>query len=713
MLKSLFLISLQALSVSAYAQQKNVLMIMIDDLRPELGSYGNLIIKSPNIDKLASEGTQFDRAYCQHAICAASRTSLLTSTRPEITKMQSLDDLVNEKLPNVPTIPKHFKANGYETIGYGKIYHSGQDDRSSYTKRVTSSGIFKDLLLPQNLSFRSGPSADGELGPSTEAAVVGDFEYVDGKMTLQVLNELQRLKDNPTLNNFFLQVGFMKPHLPFTAPKKYWELYNRNNIIVPPKIAPEGLYAKTLTNWQELRDYSDIPNTPDKNPLSDAKTKELIHGYYASVSYIDFLIGEIINKLDATGLRQNTIVVLVSDHGFKLGDYGDWCKHSTMEVDNRVPLIISAPGLSVNKKSLSPVELLDIFPTLTDLCNIPTPNGLEGVSLKPILKFPSAEVRSVAVNSYNRSGNELGMSVRSARFRYTEWRNTVTKQLNARELFDYENNFILGDNISGDADYTDLMKNFSTLLTNVSAYTKTEKLVSNFNFSKLYKIKGIGDEQMVIGVGPLVANTNRNLSTIGRYKDDLDQLWRIKEVDGWYEIISATTGKVLSLPSANSLDGASLIVQNRQNLDTEKWKFQEVNDQSVIIRNKANQTKVINISRQQTPAATSPLVLTLGINETPTPGPNSPKFFIYEAPRTTQTIIASIDDSEYNDMLLIYPNPSIDGIFNLSQSGNWKVTSLTGKELKSGNGNQIDLSENPKGVYLIKMNNKVERIVVE
>ena len=719
MLKSLILIGIQTAAIIGYAQQtsvprKNVLMIMIDDLRPELGCYGNLIIESPNIDKLASQGTQFDRAYCQHAICAASRTSLLTSTRPEKTGMQSLDDLVNVKLPNAPTIPKIFKANGYETIGYGKIYHSVQDDESSYVRRIKKIGedVFKDLLLPQNLSFRSGRSADGQIGPSTEAAEVGDYEYKDGKMTKLVLEELQRLKEDPTPNNFFLTVGFMKPHLPFTAPKKYWELYNRNDIIVPPKMAPEGLYANTLTNWQELRDYSDIPNTPDKNPLSDAKTKELIHGYYASVSYIDFLIGEIINKLDVTGLRQNTIVVLVSDHGLKLGDYGDWCKHTTMEVDNRVPLIISAPGLSVNKKSLSPVELLDIFPTLTDLCNIPTPNGLEGVSLKPILKFPSAEVRSVAVNSYNRSDDVLGMSVRSAKFRYTEWRNTGTKILIAKELFDYENNFILGDNISGKAAYTDLMKDFSKLLTNVSAKTKTEKIVSGFENDTLYKIKGIGDEQKVIGVGPAVANTNRNLSTIGNYKDDLDQLWQIKWVgDGWHEIISATTGKLLSLPNANSLDGAPLIVQNRQNLDTEKWKFQEVNDKSVIIRNKANQTKVINISRQQTPAATSPLVLTLGINETPTS--NSPKFFIYKVPRETRGFVTSVDNDMNEENLVIYPNPSQDGVFSLSQSADWKVTSVLGVQLKAGKSNQINISEYPKGIYLIETNEKVQRVVIE
>ena len=717
MLKSLILIGIQTCAVIGYAQQtnvprKNVLMIMIDDLRPELGCYDHPLVISPKIDKLASESTQFDRAYCQHALCAPSRTSMLTSTRPEKTGMQSLEDLVNEKLPNAPTIPKHFKANGYETIGYGKIYHNGQDDRSSYTKRVTNLGSFKDYLLPQNIPFKTNLTADGQLGPSTEAPDVGDYEHLDGKMTKLVLEELQRLKDDPTPNNFFLTVGFARPHLPFTAPKKYWDIYDRSKITVPPTKEPIGLYDKTLPNSEELRAYSDIPNTPDKNPLSIAKTKELIHGYYASVSYIDFLIGEIINKLDATGLRQNTIVVLVSDHGFKLGDYGDWCKHSPMEVDNKVPLIISAPGLSVNKRSLSPVELLDIFPTLTDLCNIPTPNGLEGVSLKPILKFPSAEVRSVAVNSYNRYGNELGMSVRSAKFRYTEWRNTGTKKLLAKELFDYENNFILGDNISGEAAYTDLMKDFSKLLTNVSAKTKTEKLVSGFENDTLYKIKGIGDEQKVIGVGPAVANTNRNLSTIGSYTDDLDQLWQIKWVgDGWHEIISATTGKLLSLPNANSLDGVPLIVQRRQGVDTEKWKFQEVNDQSVIIRNKANQTKVINISRQQTPAATSPLVLTLGINETPTP--NSPKFFIYKVPRETRGFVTSVDNDMNEENLVIYPNPSQDGVFSLSQSADWKVTSVLGVQLKAGKSNQINISEYPKGIYLIETNEKVQRVVIE
>ena len=699
MLKSLFLISLQAVAVTVYAQQKNVLMIMLDDLRPELGCYDHAIVKSPNIDKLAAQGTQFDRAYCQHALCAPSRASILTSTRPEKTGIQDLEDRVSVILPNAPTIPKVFKANGYETVGYGKIYHTGGDDASSFTKRVANLGSFKDYLLPENIAFRDANNV--KLGPATEAPVAGDYEHLDGRMTLQVLEELKRIQNK----KFFLTVGFMRPHLPFTAPKKYWDMYDRNQIKVPARLKPSNLYAKTFHDWSELRAYTGIAET---GFLSDESTRQLIHGYYASVSYVDFLIGQIMNQLDVLGLRENTIVLLVSDHGWKLGDYGDWCKHSPMEIDNRVPLIISAPGLPVNKRSVSPVELIDIFPTLTDLCNIPTPTGLEGASLKPILNFPSAEVRSVAVNSYPRWGNELSMSVRSAKYRYTEWRNLTNNTLVSRELFDYESGFILGNNIAANPIHKEMMKDFGSLLTNVSAKTKTQKVVNGFDYNKLYKIKGLGDEQMVIGADPLAVN--RNPATLARYNDDLDQLWRIKEVNGWYEIISATTGKVLSIPSANSVDGASLVVQDRQNTNNEKWRFQEVNDQSLIIRNKANETKVANISNQL-PIATSPSVSTLGINETIRP--NSTKFFIYEVPRTTQTIIASIDDSEYNDMLLIYPNPSIDGIFNLSQSGNWKVTSLTGKELKSGHGNQINLSEQPKGVYLIKLNEKIERVVVE
>lgn len=422
--------------------QPNILFLNVDDLKPMLGPYDYKDISSPNIDRLAKNGVVFENAYCQQAVCAPSRISLLTGLRPDKTKVWDLRTFMRDMNPDVVTLPQIFKQNGYETVGYGKIFHGARngdqiswtipyekDDKLTYADGFDypASGKYqaKEIheayieVKNQNLNYkqRNRLLRDKGFRPSTESLDVPDDAYEDGAIAVQAMKQLEHFSksDKP----FFLALGFHKPHLPFVAPKKYWDLYDRDEITLASyQKKAENAPPSAYHTWGELRNYSDIPR---EDPVPEDKQRELIHAYKACVSYIDAQIGMVMNKLDKLGLRENTIVILWGDHGWHLGDHGLWCKHSNFEQATRVPLIISAPSYLKHQKASTMAELVDIYPTLTELAGFHVGEHLEGKSLVPALKDANKIIKDYAISQYPRGNNKMGYSIRTNRYRLTLW----------------------------------------------------------------------------------------------------------------------------------------------------------------------------------------------------------------------------------------------------------------------------------------------------
>ena len=378
----------------------NVLFIAVDDLRPRLGCYGQKHILSPNIDRLAGEGLVFERTYCQQAICMASRASLLSGYRPDKGGIYGCGPLY-EHVPDALSLNKHFMANGYETITIGKIYHHRSDENQGWSREAfhpEGKWVGRGYLTPEAVACvekynREHPSAKRQgLGPAFECADVADGEYSDGMAAEHAIRELNRLKDT----RFFLAVGFKKPHLPFSAPKRYWDLYDENDIdLADNPFAPKEMPAKAGTSWGELRGYIGMPK---KGPVPDDLARKLIHGYYACVSYTDALIGRVLDELDRLGLRENTIVVLWGDHGWKLGEHGMWCKHTNFELDTHVPLLISAPGMKARGgRTRALTEFVDIYPTLCDLAGVGKAWALGRLQCGPAARRPWFEMEDGSV----------------------------------------------------------------------------------------------------------------------------------------------------------------------------------------------------------------------------------------------------------------------------------------------------------------------------
>lgn len=447
---------------SIYQKQKqmNVLFIAVDDLRPELGSYGKDYIISPNIDRLAQEGLLFERAYCQQAVCSPSRTSLLAGLRPDSTHVYDLQTHFRETVPNVVTLPQHFKQNGYHTEWWGKIYHAALLDSPSWTtqgKRYEPESNWRAYVLEESNRLAAQNSGGG---PPYESADVADNAYPDGKIAESAIKALNQLKDQP----FFLAVGFYKPHLPFNAPQKYWDMYDAEAIELPEVDSPpQDVPEVALTNWGELRAYSLIPS---EGKLDPAMTRKLIHGYRACVSYTDAQIGKLLDELDRLDLRKNTIVILWGDHGWKLGDYGDWCKHTNFEIDTRSPLIISVPGMSVQgKRTQALVELVDIYPTLSELAGLPIPAHLQGSSLVPLLDHPEREWKEIALSQYPRQNGEvMGYSMRTDRYRFTQWKSLRDTSVIATELYEHSDDPTARKNLAYLPEYATTVQRLDSLL---------------------------------------------------------------------------------------------------------------------------------------------------------------------------------------------------------------------------------------------------------
>jgi len=436
----------------AQRSRPNVLFIAVDDLRPELGCYGNTAIISPNIDRLASQGMRFDRAYCQQPICMASRASLMTGYRPDHANIYSCDS-VKSLIPDARTINKHFERNGYEIWATGKIYHHGEDREAQFGDRHVNPegqwqgrGYLAEESIRQMRSYAKiydkirGGNSNGR-GPAFESPDVPDNAYGDGARTDLAIEKLQKLQNAE--KPFFMAVGYSKPHLPFNAPKKYWDMYSHEDIeLADNPFLPRGATEFTPYQFGELRNYYGIPK--DNKVLPDYLSRQLKHGYYACVTYIDTQIGRLLDELDRLKMRDNTVIVLWGDHGWKLGEHGMWCKHTTFELDCRVPMIFSVPGMKhAGEGTQAMAEFVDIYPTLCQLCGLERPNHLQGDSLEPVLNNPQIQWHEAAYTVWpkrNRRNPEkviMGYTIASGQYRYTEWTRRKTGQVLARELYDH------------------------------------------------------------------------------------------------------------------------------------------------------------------------------------------------------------------------------------------------------------------------------------
>ncbi len=445
---------------ATYAVGKpNVLFVAVDDLRPALGCAGDPHAKTPHIDRLAARGTVFTRAYCQQAVCSPSRSSLLTGRRPDTTRVYDLVTHFRTALPDVVTLPQHFRFNGYYVHGVGKIYHGGYDDRPSWT--VPWEGTKGKQFGPDGQRVIAELKAKAKAanddvskvrGLPTEAPDVPDAELNDGwtaNRAIEILND-RKGKAEP----FFLAVGFAKPHLPFVAPKRYWDLYDASKLPVgAPARPPEGAPPYAPQFGGELRQYTGIPKS---GPVPEATARGLVHGYYAAVSYMDAQFGRVLDALRENGLLENTVVVLWGDHGWHLGDHGIWCKHTNYELATRSALVVSVPGQRATGRPCDRlVEFVDIYPTLAEVCRLPVPVGAEGHSFAPLLADPTRPWKEAAFSQYPRGGGPgvgplMGYAVRGDTHRYVEWRKRDGGEVVARELYDHRSDPAEDRNVAAD-----------------------------------------------------------------------------------------------------------------------------------------------------------------------------------------------------------------------------------------------------------------------
>ncbi len=439
MLRRLYFLCISALCLSIHAAdgtKSNVLLICIDDLKPNIGAFGDPIAKTPNIDRLAARGVLFEKAYCNQAVCSPSRNALLTSLRPSTLGIYDLETNFRLTAPNAVTLGEYFKKNGYNTQSLGKIFHVGHgnaDDSQSWSVESFRPKATQYALASNNADPRV--TKKGPRGTATESADVSDETYADGLIAKEAIERLKAAAKQPD-QPFLIAVGFMKPHLPFISPKKYWDLYDPQQFKLPTTSeAPKGAPEYAPTKWGEIRAYSDIPQ---QGPIDAKQTRHLIHGYYAATSYTDAQIGRVLSALEELKLSEKTIVVLWGDHGWHLGDHGMWCKHTNYEQAARIPVIVAAPGAAKGQKSRSLIESVDIYPTLAELAGLPQPKHVEGHSFAKTVKDPSVSVDDHVLHVYPRD-NRVGRAIRTPRYRMVEWKVPGEAAETADiELYDYD-----------------------------------------------------------------------------------------------------------------------------------------------------------------------------------------------------------------------------------------------------------------------------------
>lgn len=425
----------------------NVLFIAIDDLRPHVGCYGFDYVKTPNIDRVAQNGLIFTRAYCQQALSSPSRTSLLTGLYPDVTGIRSIGPHFRDTMPDIVTLPQYFKDNGWFTRGFGKIYHNGLDDPKSWT--VPHEPGKNPRYAPEGqaiLQKRREENKDNKdpnkrfFGPPFEYYECADNYFVDGGNTESALKALETLKDT----TFFLAVGFTNPHIPYVTPKRYWDMYNSDDIKLPDnQFPPENAPAWAIQSLNELNSYYNVPS-----PLTDSFKRDLIHGYLAATSYVDAQIGLLIDALEKYNLTENTVVIIFGDHGYQLGEHAMWSsKHTNYETSALSLMVISAPGMKAKGgKTASITEFLDIYPSLADICGLEVPVQCQGKSFKKLLDNPEMIIKSEAYNLYPRGGY-MGHAVRDDRYRLVKW---VKKDEVVYELYDHQMDPDENKNIAAD-----------------------------------------------------------------------------------------------------------------------------------------------------------------------------------------------------------------------------------------------------------------------
>ena len=479
-------------------KKPNVLFIFADDLRPELNCYGCKHVISPNIDRLAAKGCLFEKCYVQIAVCNPSRASMLTGKRPDDLSVWGLDTHFRENVPEIVTLPQHFKQHGYHTAAIGKIYHNDKPDPISWSEPqmhipgypYDPDAVYRDddnlhYLEQRKQHIRdtegTGSRFVDEYGQwylkanATEMPDVPDDAYYDGAQTdvaIQKLTELSQ-KDQP----FFFGLGYYRPHLPFNVPKKYWDMYDRETIeLAEYDMPPLGAPPMAMNTMHELRGYADFKDAKDPNEgqLNAEDSRLLRHGYFASVTYIDTQIGKVLDHLKHLGILDDTIIVLWGDNGWKLGDYGSWCKMTNYEMDTRVPLIIKpAQPVADDGKRPQIVESVDIYPTLCDLAGLPHPDGLVGESLAPHFQSADARGKPHAFSQFLRYGawnspqakEAMGYTIRTADWRYVEWFHSDSPEVIARELYDITSQGLEQLNLSGTPEHQETEAHLARLLT--------------------------------------------------------------------------------------------------------------------------------------------------------------------------------------------------------------------------------------------------------
>lgn len=445
----------------------NVLFLISDDLNNDLGSYGHPLVKSPNIDRLAQRGVKFDRAYCQYPVCSPSRTSMLTGRRPNVTRIlsnsgrkpggeYSSSPHFREFIPDTVTLPQLFRQNGYFAARVGKLYHygvpgqigtDGLDDKLSWDHVVNPRGRDVD---DEDKIFTLRPDADGpgRFGGTLSwlAADGTDDEQTDAMGAAAAIKLLEENKDKP----FFLAVGFFRPHTPYVAPKRYFDMYPLDKIVVPDAPAPRG--RKPEMAFANAK--------PEEAKMTDKMRREVIQAYYASTTFMDAQVGRVVDALDRLKLADKTIIVFTSDHGYHMGEHGMWQKMTLFENSARVPLIIVPPKTKqAGKVSPRIVELIDLYPTLAELCALPAPDYLDGAGLKPLLDNPKAKWSRPAFTQLQRGGVH-GHSVRTERWRYNSWDNGRR----GSELYDHENDPREKNNLVADPKYATVVLDLKALL---------------------------------------------------------------------------------------------------------------------------------------------------------------------------------------------------------------------------------------------------------
>lgn len=437
-------------AIADESKRPNVLLLLVDDLKPSFGAYGDDFVHSPNLDRLFERGLRCDKAYCNQAVCAPSRNNLLVGSRSTSTGIYSLGYHFRRALPNAVTLPQHFMNHGYHAAGVGKVFHIGHgniNDKKSWSVPFQTDKVI-DYVLPESTGgqltkeqalFSNQPKDGLPRGAAWERADVDDEAYADGRIASEGIRRLENYAEGE--QPFFLALGFCKPHLPFCAPEKYWRLYD--DVGLPeatldslpkdaPAIAGKGKSAE-ITQFKPL---------PLQKPIPTPMAKTLVHGYYSALSYMDAQLGRVVDAVDRLGLADNTIIVLWGDHGYHLGDHGLWTKHTNYEQANRIPILFVAPGVTQPGTSTDElVETVDIYPTLASLAGLPTPNGpqpIDGDDLTPVLLDPNASVSDHAYHCFPR-GKHIGRAIRTDKYRLVEWSPWKGKGPTMVELYDYEN----------------------------------------------------------------------------------------------------------------------------------------------------------------------------------------------------------------------------------------------------------------------------------